>query len=233
MKKNLMSTTVRYALGTVIGFATLVSMMGTSLAQAFTTITSPNGKDISNVVLYVKTSSGITKVKIDNFSNGPSTTTYNPTSILQKEYPNSQLVAYTVKAGNNKSEMGPGEGELIVLDDSWTNKLPEGASQKTFQYTEVLKLAVNETPKTDADAPPKDTVISNDSSQSQNQESPQQTPEQPKSDSPSVTQVDETPIKDIKPPLEAKNAVAVPEPATVAALGIFGLSVILKGKKKS
>ncbi|OKH52596.1 hypothetical protein NIES2101_14300 [Calothrix sp. HK-06] len=145
MKNKLMSTTIRYALGTVIGFATIVSMMGVSLAQALT-IDSPNGKEISNIVLYVKTSSGtIIKVKIDNFSAGPSTLSYNPTSILQ-QYPSSQLVAYTIKAGNNKSDIGPGEGELKILDSSLTqNELPTGTSQITLEYTEVLKLAQTQT----------------------------------------------------------------------------------------
>jgi hypothetical protein len=226
MKSKLISTAIRYTLGTVIGFATLVSMMGVSFAQALT-INSPNGKDISNVVLYVQTSSGITKVKIDNFSAGASTTTYNPTTVLQ-QYPGSQLVAYTIKAGNNKSNMGPGEGELVILNSSLKqSQLPTGAAQSSLEYTEVLKLAQAETPKTDA--PPQDDTISNDGST--NQDVPPKDVEQTETDKPPVTPIETT--TNTQPPSDTTNKVTVPEPATVAALGIFGLGAILKSKKKS
>ena len=103
LQKVLVSTTV----GTVIGFSTILGAIDSASAL---TVDSPanNGKQkaISNVVLYLKNNSGeITKVKVDNFSNVPGEVkSYDSTALLQ-QYPNSEVVAYTVKAGNNKSNM--------------------------------------------------------------------------------------------------------------------------------
>ncbi|NJN07832.1 MAG: hypothetical protein HC836_09450 [Richelia sp. RM2_1_2] len=135
LQKVLVST----AVGTVIGFSTII---GTINSAAALTINSPSvnqrgqTQDISNIVLYLKDNSGtISKVKIDSVSG---TKSYDATNFLNKYYPDSQVVAYTVKAGNNKSDMGPGEGELFVLNQQST--LPKGAVNETYQYSQVSQI---------------------------------------------------------------------------------------------
>ncbi|MBE9004118.1 hypothetical protein IQ259_03510 [Fortiea sp. LEGE XX443] len=127
--------------GTFIGFSTILGSFGTAFALQSTVITSPVKQAISNVVLYLQDSSGnFIKVKVDNFSALPETKTYDPTSVLQK-YSGYTLVAYTVKAGNNKSSgMGSGEGELFIISSGiQQNQLPtyNTTDANTYQYKSV------------------------------------------------------------------------------------------------
>lgn len=130
--------------GAVISFSTILITTSSVLAQS-TLITSPNTSAISNVVLYLQDSSGnFIKVKVDNFSDVPKeTTTYDPTSILQN-YSGYTLVAYTVKAGNNKSKMGSGEGELFIIGSGiQQNQLPtyNTSDANTYQYKAVYSTS--------------------------------------------------------------------------------------------
>ncbi|MCC5653093.1 hypothetical protein LC609_25490 [Nostoc sp. XA013] len=143
---KLLLTTVA---GTVIGFSTILASFGTAFALQSTVITSPVKQAISNVVLYLQDSSGnFIKVKIDNFSVLPETKTYDPTSVLQK-YPSYTLVAYTVKAGNNKgSGMGSGEGELVIIDPGIKqSQLPtfNTSDVNTYQYKAVYSTSTTNT----------------------------------------------------------------------------------------
>ncbi|MEQ8440306.1 MAG: LamG-like jellyroll fold domain-containing protein [Alphaproteobacteria bacterium] len=82
---------------------------------------------ISNIVLYLSDEAGnITKVKIEGFPGGDDEI-HDPDHLpiqqfVDQNYPNSDLVgALTVKAGNNKTPgYGPGEGELFIVDESFT-----------------------------------------------------------------------------------------------------------------
>jgi hypothetical protein len=135
---KLLLTTVA---GTVVGFSTILPSFETAFASQSVIINSPVKQAISNVVLYLQDSSGnFIKVKIDNFSALPETKTYDPTSVLQK-YPDYTLVAYTVKAGNNKSSgMGSGEGELFIISSGiQKSQLPtyNTIDANTYQYKAV------------------------------------------------------------------------------------------------
>jgi hypothetical protein len=130
--------------GTVIGFSTILATAGMGLAVS-TVINSPNNRAISNVVLYLQDTSGnVIKVKVDNFSDAPQETkTYDPTSVLQ-QYSSYELLAYTVKAGNNTSTMGPGEGQLVIVDSTvQQSQLPVGSATTTYQYTAVLSGSIS------------------------------------------------------------------------------------------
>lgn len=127
---------------TVIGFSSILGSFGTAFAAQSTIITSPVKQAISNVVLYLQDSSGnFIKVKVDNFSAVHETKTYDPTSVLQN-YSGYTLVAYTVKAGNNKSNMGPGEGDLVIVGSGvQENKLPTGSATYTYEYKAVYNTS--------------------------------------------------------------------------------------------
>ena len=82
--------------------------------------------DLSNVVMYLEDENGdIIKVKVEDFpdnSDGirdPDDLDFE--SFVAENYPGSELVAVTVKAGDNANpDYGPGEGQLFILDDSKT-----------------------------------------------------------------------------------------------------------------
>ena len=78
---------------------------------------SPNKSAISNIVFYLKDANAdIKKVKIEEFPEIKEVDVENfLTTHYLSEY---DFVAYTLKAGNNKSGMGPGEGELFIVDES-------------------------------------------------------------------------------------------------------------------
>ena len=60
---------------------------------------------------------------------------------MEAHYPGSELVALTVKAGNNTSDAGPGEGELFVLDPAVeTEDLPLGPDAKAEETHEYSQL---------------------------------------------------------------------------------------------
>jgi len=102
--------------------------------------------DLSNMVLYLDDGSGnITKVKIDSFDQ--SSESYNDPddlpiqNFINENYPGQEMVAATVKAGNNASGMGPGEGELVILDDSYTqDDLPTTnvADSNTYNFNDAF-----------------------------------------------------------------------------------------------
>ncbi len=94
---------------------------------------------LSNIVLYLQTEDGIIKVKIDNFSDGDEDI-HDPDDLpldefIAESYPDAELVAVTVKAGANHSDMGPGEGELFILDESLTQEdLPTGSADEEIDF---------------------------------------------------------------------------------------------------
>lgn len=78
--------------------------------------------DISNIVLYLREADGdIVKVKIDGFGGGIDDADDLPLDgFISDNYSGVDLVALTIKAGNNHPDgYGPGEGELFVIDDSY------------------------------------------------------------------------------------------------------------------
>jgi VCBS repeat-containing protein len=85
-------------------------------------ISTPNEHSISHIDLYIKSGSEIIKVKIDNFEDAIETV--YPGSFIQENYPDSELIAYYVKAGNNFSIEGI-ESDTVILNDNYTlNDLP-------------------------------------------------------------------------------------------------------------
>lgn len=120
-----------------------------------------NGKGgsaaISNLVLYLDAGSDIVKVKIDNFSGSKAVydaDDLNLQGFVETHFQGMDLVAVSIKAGNNKTAgLGSGEGQLFMLDgntdvdyDPKAGVLPAGISaaelaskaDHTFQYNDWL-----------------------------------------------------------------------------------------------
>lgn len=75
--------------------------------------------EISNIVMYLSDDSGdITKVKIDDWNNGATDLDdVDISGFLSDYYADQELVAVSIKAGNNHNkDLGPGEGQLFLLD---------------------------------------------------------------------------------------------------------------------
>lgn len=108
--------------------------------------------DVSNVVLYVRDAEGeITKVKIEAFPDGADgirdIDNLDLEGFVAENYNGSDLVALTVKAGNNMTPgFGPGEGELIIIDPATDQEdLPvadhvSGNNTFTFQSAQAAGL---------------------------------------------------------------------------------------------
>jgi len=104
--------------------------------------------DISNVVMYIEVDGEIIKVKIEGFDDADAN--FRDADDLPLEeyvaenYPGGELVAVTVKAGNNQlEEAGPGEGQLFILDGSVSqDDLPLADNVmdgNSFSYNEALE----------------------------------------------------------------------------------------------
>jgi hypothetical protein len=102
-------------------------------------IESASDDPISNMVFYFKPteSCDIIKVKIDNFDElGVAALGYDATDFHDTFFDQGYtLVAYTVKAGREKSKMGPGEGVLTTLNDDC--ELPKGKADMEFEFVDT------------------------------------------------------------------------------------------------
>ena len=73
--------------------------------------------DISNVVFYLKDGDDVIKVKVDDWSGVTDLDTVDIESFLNSEFAGDELLAVSIKAGNNhNADLGPGEGQLFLLD---------------------------------------------------------------------------------------------------------------------
>ena len=74
--------------------------------------------DISNVVFYVHDEEGdVLKVKVDDWNGVTDLDAVDYASFLSAEFGDAELLAVSIKAGNNhNSDLGPGEGQLFLLD---------------------------------------------------------------------------------------------------------------------
>ena len=100
------------------------------------------------MVLYLEDDSGaITKVKVEGFPSGTDgirdPDNLDLEGFVADNYPGLNLVATTVKAGNNANPaFGPGEGQLIILDDAKSESdLPMAdhvSDENTLQYADTL-----------------------------------------------------------------------------------------------
>lgn len=210
LQKVLVSTTV----GTIIGFSTILGAM--SSASALTVESESfnrngNQQDISHIAFFIKDDSGnVTKVKIDGVSGGAKS--YDATNFLNTYYPDSEVVAYQVKASNKKS--------FVSLDENYSeDNLPtkQNSADKTYQYSSVSNLPAPEPQQPEDTTPEVEDVII--------PPTPVVTPTLPTP--PTITI---PPSNQTKPPAKA---VAVPEPGSLAAIAIFGLGGLLGKKKKS
>ncbi|MEW5704181.1 MAG: Ig-like domain-containing protein [Pseudomonadota bacterium] len=122
----------------------------------FGTFTNKKGVEqaISNVVLYLEGDDGIIKVKIDSWNGGETDLdNVNLSSFLEKEFADYELVAASIKAGNNHNrDLGPGEGQFFLMDgdedidyveggsvpDGFTIEILSAHADYTFQYSEGL-----------------------------------------------------------------------------------------------
>ncbi len=216
LQKVLVSTTV----GTAIGFSTIFGAISSAAALTVESESfNKNNKrqDISHIAFFIKDNSGsVTKVKIDGVSG---TTSYDATNFLKTYYPDSEVVAYQVKASNEKS--------FVSLSKGYSeNNLPtkENSADKTYQFSNVSNLpepkpqqseqkpAPTQPEEKPAPTQPEDTTSSNEESQ------PSAPPKFVVAAPPAQTNSSTEPV-------------SVPEPGSMAAIVIFGLGGLL-GKKK-
>ncbi|MDF1719468.1 MAG: carbohydrate-binding domain-containing protein [Minwuia sp.] len=123
---------------------------------------------ISNVVLYLADDNGsgaITKVKIEDFPDG-SDEIHDPNelpiaSFLESAFPGSSLVAISIKAGaNSDPDLGPGEGQLFILDTSVSESdLPlADSADDEFSFVVLDGFTGGLTNQTTADSHGNDTI---------------------------------------------------------------------------
>ncbi len=208
LQKVLVSTTV----GTVVGFSTIFGAINSASALTVESESfNKKGKqqDISHIAFFIKDNSGnVTKVKIDGVSGGAKS--YDATNFLKTYYPDSEVVAYQVKASNEKS--------FVSLSKGYSeNNLPtkENSADKTYQYSNVSNLPEPKPQQFEQKPAPtqtEDTTSSNEESQ------PSAPPKFVVAAPPAQTDSSTEPV-------------SVPEPGSMAAIVIFGLGGLL-GKKK-
>jgi VCBS repeat-containing protein len=75
-------------------------------------------QDISNVVFYLREEDGdLLKVKVDGWSGVSDLDSVNYGEFLSERFGSADLLAVSIKAGNNhNADLGPGEGQLFLLD---------------------------------------------------------------------------------------------------------------------
>ncbi|GAB1544866.1 hypothetical protein NUACC21_75420 [Scytonema sp. NUACC21] len=218
--------------GTVIGLATIISTIGSSVAAVQSvTINAPDKYSISHVVLFLQDSSGkISTVKIDKFAGG--IMSYDPTKVLSL-YPNSQLVAYSVKAGNNQVD-GTSDALPVIIDSSVTMS-QLNINQKPIEEYLYNKYPTGSTTIVAQTPPSSDTTTGTQTPPSSDTTTGTQTP--PSSDITTGTQTPPTDNSYVEPSQPSSNipnapkTTQVPEPGTMAALALFGLGGLLAKKK--
>ena len=122
----------------------------------FGTFTNKKGveQEISNVVLYLSDGDDITKVKIDGWDGGETDLDdVDLDAFLDAEFADYELIAASIKVGNNHNkDLGPGEGQLFLLDGDEDidyeqgGDVPEGLTEEilgakadvTYEYSEDL-----------------------------------------------------------------------------------------------
>ena len=110
-------------------------------------------QEISNVVLYLSDGESVTKVKIDSWSGQTDLDDIDLSVFLANEFADFELIAASIKAGNNHNrDLGPGEGQLFLLDGDEDidyvegGAVPEGLTMDilaahadhTYQYSDDL-----------------------------------------------------------------------------------------------
>ncbi|MBV6625949.1 MAG: PEP-CTERM sorting domain-containing protein [Rivularia sp. (in: Bacteria)] len=209
LEKVFVSTTV----GAAIGFSTILGAINSASALTVESESfNKNGKqqEISHIAFFVKDNSGnVTKVKIDSVSG---TKSYDATNFLKTYYPDSEVVAYQVKASNKKSFVALSEG---YSEDNLPTK--ENSADVTYQYSQVSNLPEPK-PQQPEEKPSSNQVDdSNSTEEKENYPKPK-----PKFVVAPSTQTN-----------SSSQTVSVPEPGSIGAIVIFGLGGLLRKKKKS
>ena len=75
-------------------------------------------QEISNVVFYLREDDGdLLKVKVDGWSGVTDLDSVNYGDFLSERFGSADLLAVSIKAGNNhNADLGPGEGQLFLID---------------------------------------------------------------------------------------------------------------------
>lgn len=103
--------------------------------------------EISNVVLYMENEDGIKKVKIDAWTGGETDLDdVDLTSFMEAYYADFELLGLSIKAGNNHNkDLGPGEGQLFMIDGDEDIDYDQGGEvPEGFSY-EILSAKADET----------------------------------------------------------------------------------------
>jgi hypothetical protein len=101
---------------------------------------------ISNVVFYLQDDEGlIFKVKIDGWDSGESDLdNVDYQAFVDAEFADSEILAVSIKAGNNhNSDLGPGEGQLFLLDGDEDVDYEEGGDVPAPLSEEILSASAD------------------------------------------------------------------------------------------
>ncbi len=95
---------------------------------------------ISNVVLYLQDGDDIIKAKIDNWDSSFSDLDdVNLTAFLDREFSDAELLAVSIKSGNNHNrDLGPGEGQLYLIDGDPDVDYQEGGAVPDALSLDIL-----------------------------------------------------------------------------------------------
>jgi len=101
-----------------------------------------DSQEISNVVFYLQDGDDVVKIKVDGWEGETDLDNVDYQAFLDAEYAGLELLAVSIKAGNNKSgDLGPGEGQLFLLDGDDQPDDPAGSGLGE----EILKAKADET----------------------------------------------------------------------------------------
>ncbi|MGB3760394.1 MAG: hypothetical protein WBA07_29125 [Rivularia sp. (in: cyanobacteria)] len=228
LQKVLVSTTV----GAVVGFSSIFGAMSSAAALTVESESyNKNGKqqDISHIVFDLKDkNSGETiTVKIDSVDSG---TTYDATDFLSTYYPNAEVVGSHVKSSNNevlKVDISHNYNKEVSLMTPIKEGGDKQANDKENKATKSPKAGKknNQDNTSDNEEPISDT-------QPGEQPAPTQTEDTTSSNEESQPSAPPKFVVAAPPQTNSSTEpVSVPEPGSMAAIVIFGLSGLL-GKKK-
>ncbi|MCW8915727.1 MAG: cadherin-like domain-containing protein [Magnetovibrio sp.] len=103
--------------------------------------------DISNIVMYLSDDGGdVTKVKIDGWSGVSDLDDVDLFNFVNTQYSEYDLLAVSIKAGNNHNkDLGPGEGQLFLLDGDEDIDYFQGGTEPDGLAQDVLQAHADET----------------------------------------------------------------------------------------
>ena len=253
LQKVLVSSTVF----TVIGFSSIFGAMNSAAALTVESESYKKGnqQDISHIAFFIKDNSGnVTKVKIDGVSG---ITSFDATNFLNTYYGDSEVVAYQVKASTNKSFVALSEGysENNLPTEENSADITHNYNKNVSRMTPTEEGGGKPDKENNEDKggkpgkennedkggkPGKENNENKANNEDNTSDSEEQTTSSQPEEQPAPSEESSSPSPESKFVVAAPSqtnsssqAVAVPEPGSIAAIAIFGLGGLLRKKKAS